>query len=82
LDILVGTPQQPVQLYDPPQNVIMSGTLPTTSGVPVTFHSRLARNMEPNDCVVLLIKPIYTNDEQNPWEIPMDVILNYVNTFQ
>jgi hypothetical protein len=79
-DILVGTPIQPVQSYDPPQNGIMSGTRPTTSGVPVTFHSRRARNLEPTDAIVLLIKLIYPNDTQGSWEIPMDAILNYVNT--
>jgi hypothetical protein len=81
LNLLVRTAIAPVQLYDPPQNVILSGSLPTTSGVPVTFHTRLSRHMEPNDKMVLLVRPIYANDTEALRESPMDVILNYVNPF-
>jgi hypothetical protein len=81
LKLSVGTATAPMQLYDPPQNVIMAGTLPMTPGVPVTFHSRLARNMEPQDKIVLLFNPIYNNASQEDWKVPFDFMLNYVNTF-
>jgi hypothetical protein len=81
LKLSVGTSTDPLQLYDPPQNVILSGTLPTTSSVPVTFHGHLARNMEPNDKIVLLFNPIYPNTSSTNWEIPIDIMLNCLNTF-
>jgi hypothetical protein len=75
----VGDAGQVVQLYDPPQNVIMSGTLPTVAGTPVSFHSRLARNMEPGDMIVFLCRPIYAPTDQMITHC--DIILNYVQTF-
>jgi hypothetical protein len=81
LKLSVGTATAPVQLYDPPQNVSMAGTLPTIPGVPLTFQSRLARDMERNDKIVLLFNPIFAHDIQSTWHIPIDMMLNYVNTF-
>jgi hypothetical protein len=58
-----------------------AGTLPTVPGVPLIFHSCLARDMEPNDKMVLLFNPIYANDSEETWAIPIDIMLNYVSTF-
>jgi hypothetical protein len=47
---------QPVSIFEPNQNVIMSGILnPQGTSEPVTYKSRLARNLESGDYISLLV---------------------------
>jgi hypothetical protein len=82
LDLSQGVPAEPVQLYNPAQNVIMSGILPHGNTGLMNFHSRLARNLEPHDKICLVMKAIQgTADGQN-FVANIDVSLNYVVTMQ
>jgi hypothetical protein len=80
LNLSVGDHDIPAQLYAPAQNVLLAGTLPTNAGVPQQFHTRLARNMEPGDYIVLLLKPMVAMNAD--WQFAIDVMANYVNTMQ
>jgi hypothetical protein len=47
--------QPPTSIFEPNQNVIMSGLLnPTGTAEPVTYRSRLARNLDSGDAIYLL----------------------------
>lgn len=48
-----------VSLYEPNQNVILSGVIQDTDGI-VTKRTRLARNLNSGDCVVLVVSSIYS----------------------
>jgi hypothetical protein len=51
-----GAPRTPVSVYEPNQNVIMSGLFPTgNSTTSQTFHSRLARNLQSGDRICFLV---------------------------
>jgi hypothetical protein len=61
---LAGAMAAPMSLYEPNQNVIMSGLIDSTvpPPTPVVAHSRLARNLQSNDSIVM----IFTNAVANP----------------
>jgi hypothetical protein len=80
-NLYVGDHTIAAQLYSPAQNVILSGILPAAAGTPQSFHTRLARNMEPGDYILLLVKPIVVFPDDD-WQYGIDIILNYVNTMQ
>lgn len=52
--ISVGNAVTPASLYDPNQNVILSGVLSSTNGAQV-FKSRLARNLNSNDQLYIVL---------------------------
>lgn len=52
-----GTFAQTASLYEPNQNVILSGIVLNTSPQ-LTFRTRLARNLNSGDFIALLIKPL------------------------
>ncbi len=64
---------EPLSIYEPNQNVIMSGFIPTSSNTPVTFRSRLARNLNSGDTVLLLLRPIGVATEA----LDVDVAANF-----
>jgi hypothetical protein len=71
-----GTPTQPVSLYEPAQNVIMYGQLVTQPQGPQQFHTRLARNLQSNDSIYLLLRPLVKDDEIT-WTANLDILCNY-----
>jgi hypothetical protein len=57
LKLMVGAQGEvPASIFEPNQNVIMSGLLNATGPQePVTYRSRLARNLESGDAIYLLV---------------------------
>jgi hypothetical protein len=64
----------PVSIFEPNQNVIMSGWLSALgTHDPVTFKSRLARNLDSGDQIVLLLY----NPRPDPTTVAIAFSLNY-----
>jgi hypothetical protein len=64
----------PVSVYEPNQNVIMSGILnPAGTQDPVTYRSRLARNLESGDRIVLF----FYNPAAEPIQVLISFTFNY-----
>jgi hypothetical protein len=80
LDLGMGVATTQIQLYAPAQHVIMSGSLPHDNSTPMNFHSRLARNLEPGDRIVLILKGI--SGISGGQRSDIIVLLNYVVTVQ
>jgi hypothetical protein len=76
LTLSVGTPSAPLSLYEPAQNVIMYGQLVTQPQSPQQFHTRLARNLQSNDSIYLLLRPLVKYDE-GQWVVNLDILCNY-----
>jgi hypothetical protein len=54
-----GVNAEPPSLFEPNQNLIMSGVMPSTgSDEPITYRSRLARNLNSGDSIHLLVRAI------------------------
>lgn len=53
-----GSTSLAMSLYEPSQNVIASWVMTYNTSVPVTVASRLARNLNSNDSIWLLIRPM------------------------
>jgi hypothetical protein len=52
----------PPSLFEPNQNLIMSGVMPATGAYePITYRSRLARNLNGGDSIHLLVRGISGN---------------------
>lgn len=66
-----------VSLYEPNQNVILSGILSYDQNVPVTKYSRLARNLNSGDSIQLIVRAI------NAEEVSLDIAatLNYAISY-
>jgi hypothetical protein len=64
----------PVSVYEPNQNVIMAGILnPAGTLDPVTYRSRLARNLESGDKIVLF----FYNPAGEPIQVLISFTFNY-----
>ena len=55
---ITGAPIAANSLYEPNQNVIMTGMFGGPSGQIVKSKSRLARNLNSNDYIILIVAPI------------------------
>jgi hypothetical protein len=54
-----GVNTLPPSLFEPNQNLIMSGVMPSTgTAEPITYRSRLARNLNSGDSISLLVRAI------------------------
>lgn len=53
-----GTVEQPASLYEPNQNVILAGYIPPSSNQAPTFRTRLARNLNSGDSIILIIRAV------------------------
>lgn len=79
-----GTSAQPLQtpgaqagsLYEPNQNVIMSG-FARSAAPQETYRSRLARNLNSGDAIVFIYKPLFPPQA----EFSIHVTLNYAITY-
>lgn len=54
----VGENGAVVSLYEPNQNVILSGILSYSQEVPITKYSRLARNLNSGDSIQLIVRAV------------------------
>lgn len=76
-DISLPTSSTPVSLYEPNQNVIMSGIFGGPNATISRFKSRLARNLNSGDNIYLVIKPIQDYETG----APITALLNYAVAF-
>lgn len=77
--LTLGTPQQPASLFEPAQNVIMSGYIAPAANEVQTFRTRLARNLNSGDHIDILLKSAVVGAAINNQVI--GIILNYAITF-
>lgn len=56
--LTIGTPDGPASLYEPNQNVILSGILLGDGQTLITTKSRLARNLNSGDSIELVIRTV------------------------
>lgn len=54
-NITLGTAEKPASLYEPNQNVILSGVVPSNIRTPYKVKTRLARNLNSGDRICLCI---------------------------
>ena len=73
-----GTVAQPLSLYEPNQNVILSGYIPPSSNQAPTFRTRLARNLNSGDSIVLIIRAVGSTAIS---EAHLGVMLNYAISY-
>lgn len=77
----IGTSQASTSLYEPNQNVIMSGLIHARSAQQ-TFRTRLARNLNSGDSIVLVWRQILPEVENYPTDSYTNfVTLNYAITY-
>lgn len=76
-NITLPSNSTPVSLYEPNQNVIMSGIFGGPNGTVSRFKSRLARNLNSGDNIYFIIKPIQDYDQG----APITALLNYAVAF-
>lgn len=74
-----GTPQAPASLYEPNQNVIMSGYIVPNNSQAQTFRTRLARNLNSGDSIQIVLACASATDSVNDADI--GISLNYAITF-
>ena len=74
-----GTPQAPASLYEPNQNVIMSGYITPNYNTMQTFRTRLARNLNSGDSIQIAICCAGANDSVT--NAAIGISLNYAITF-
>ena len=74
-----GTYQTPASLYEPNQNVIMSGYIVPNNSQAQTFRTRLARNLNSGDSIQIAIACAGANDSVE--NAMIGISLNYAITF-
>nr|DAW44368.1 MAG TPA: hypothetical protein [Circoviridae sp.] len=74
-----GTYQAPASLYEPNQNVIMSGYIVPNNSQAQTFRTRLARNLNSGDSIQIAIACAGANDSVT--DSAIGISLNYAITF-
>lgn len=75
-----GNAPNAVSLYEPAQNVIMSGTIYVNSAQQ-TWRTRLARNLNSGDCIAFIFKQLIAVPQQSPADYVMFVQANYAITY-
>lgn len=75
----VGSYLQSVSLYEPNQNVIMSGMFGGVSSQINRYKTRLARNLNSGDIIVLLIKALVPGEQGS--SATVDAMLNYAISY-
>lgn len=77
--ISIGNPEAAASLYEPNQNVIMSGVWPSDLTAPFVKKTRLARNLNSGDRIVLVMaSPPFG---EGAFEKNIAVTLNYAISF-
>lgn len=76
----VGSGQNSVSLYEPNQNVIMSGVCSSDTGQ-LRLSTRLARNLNSGDKILLLFRPTNSIPGENGDYVNISTICNYSISF-
>lgn len=76
----VGSGQNSVSLYEPNQNVIMSGVCSSDNGQ-LRLSTRLARNLNSGDKILLLFRPANSATGDNGDYVNVSTICNYSISF-
>lgn len=76
----VGSGQNSVSLYEPNQNVIMSGVCSSDNGQ-LRLSTRLARNLNSGDKIILLFRPSNAAPGANGDYVNISTICNYSISF-
>ena len=74
-----GTPEAPASLYEPNQNVIMSGYIVPNNSQAQTFRTRLARNLNSGDSIQIALACASATDTVD--NAMIGISLNYAITF-
>nr|QYM90080.1 hypothetical protein [Po-Circo-like virus] len=80
-NINIGSPDAPASLYEPNQNVIMSGVWPGDLTAPFVKKTRLARNLNSGDSIALVLASSALNDAGGVYGKVVAVTLNYAISF-
>lgn len=81
-DINVGSTEAPASLYEPNQNVIMSGVWPGDLTAPYVKRTRLARNLNSGDSLAFVIAvPPFKADDTVTYSKNIAMTLNYAISF-
>ena len=75
-----GQAPNSVSLYEPAQNVIMSGTVYVNSAQQ-TWRTRLARNLNSGDCIAFIFKQLIGVPQEHANDYVMFVQANYAITY-
>lgn len=73
-----GTPANPVSIYEPNQNVILSGILSFNQDTSLTKFTRLARNLNSGDSIQLILAPV---DNSAALTLDIAATLNYAISY-
>lgn len=81
-EINVGSVEAPASLYEPNQNVIMSGVWPGDLTAPYVKRTRLARNLNSGDSLAFVIAvPPFKADDTKAYSKNIAMTLNYAISF-
>lgn len=78
-DLNIGTADNPTSIYEPNQNVIISGVVPRDLTTPITKFTPLARNLNSGDQIFLVIRSATTFTEG--FTLALYCQLNYAITY-
>ena len=76
--LTLGTIAQPASIYEPNQNVILSGYIVPSSNQAPTYRTRLARNLNSGDSIVLIVRSV-TGEAIS--DASLGIILNYAISY-
>lgn len=78
--LTIADPDTLSSLYEPNQNVIMTGIIPAIQNAPYTRRTRLARNLNNGDSIGIVLHPLAKESGQTA-RYSTAVTLNYAITF-
>lgn len=78
-DLNIGTADNPTSIYEPNQNVIISGVIPKDLTTPVVKYTPLARNLNSGDQIFLVLRSASTFPET--FNLALYCQLNYAITY-
>jgi hypothetical protein len=83
LVLAAGGMNAPLSLYEPNQNVMMSGVIETylNQSSSIIAHSRLARNLQSGDSLVIIFSTAVANPAGIPWNWNFVLTFNYAITY-
>lgn len=80
--INIGSYEAPASLYEPNQNVIMSGVWPADLTAPYVKRTRLARNLNSGDSIAFVLAiPPFRDDDTVKFNKSIAMTLNYAISF-
>ncbi len=79
--LTIADPDHLSSLYEPNQNVIMTGIIPAEQNAPFVRRTRLARNLNSGDAIGIVLHPLSKDSVQEHVNYSTAVTLNYAITF-